>query len=709
MAKIYSKASRVIVWLGEATDGGAEALDDIRMTAHCHHTNPTDDEPDNPVMPAEDPTILFPDEASYNAILKLLQRPWFQRVWVLQEVAAGRDVLFKCGSAEIGGYAFRKGVGLLTPYLDYPALDNLIGSVAYLIKDAALHPRSEIGPVGRFSLNIRPLSELVDMYKYRKATDLRDKVYALLGMSSDDTDAAGLSANYAIPWRDVFRNVVLFCLSDQASVTTWDEKEVAVVEAEGHFLGQVFRTLTDRQRVEIIWQNMSNQTGKGEPQPSRLTFRASVKAAKPGDFVCVLKDALSPMVIRVHDGYSTIILSAVPWTSIPPQWPDSITKFPISLLLIWDWSESRETPAEDYQDYLSSRGVPECPIAGCKCAHSLDKAARWWNSYLLLSGSDLYEKAGRHLKEAIDAYNFGETSRSAKHTGQEHVHWRKEDERALKGMDELLTSGESANIKTTSGKRGGLSLPHYAFKNGYEVLARLLIENNVNIETRDLGAGEKPLRWAVKRGAEVLVRLLIENGADVEICDQNDWTLLHHSAYRGHTAITKLLTVEGGLDKERGDRYGNKPLHCAARCGDSALIRLLVVELGAEMRVQNDRLETPLHFAAECGSMDVVKVLVELGADKEAQGPGRETPLHSAAAHGKVDVVRVLAELGADKEAKDMDGHTPLHSAVKKGHEDVARVLVELGADKEAQNSKQETPLHLVERADNEAMMDLLI
>ena len=64
MAKIYAQANRVIVWLGEKADDSDQALEVIRVAA--------DDEP----------TYSSNNEMSQKAIFKLLERPWFRRIWV---------------------------------------------------------------------------------------------------------------------------------------------------------------------------------------------------------------------------------------------------------------------------------------------------------------------------------------------------------------------------------------------------------------------------------------------------------------------------------------------------------------------------------------------------------------------------------------------------------------------------------------------------
>ena len=63
MAKIYYKANRVIVWLGDAADNSNGALEYIRLAAK-QTTNP------------------LSNETIQRAIFAVLQRPWFRRIWV---------------------------------------------------------------------------------------------------------------------------------------------------------------------------------------------------------------------------------------------------------------------------------------------------------------------------------------------------------------------------------------------------------------------------------------------------------------------------------------------------------------------------------------------------------------------------------------------------------------------------------------------------
>src|SRR4051795_4819938 len=102
-----------------------------------------------------------------------------------------------CGPTEIDGYAFSLGVDSLRGFNETPTdLQSLIHLVTYLIRGAIFRPNYVIGRSGRVSQDICPLGELVDMYHTHKATKRHDKVYALLGMSSDDLSEANLLPNY---------------------------------------------------------------------------------------------------------------------------------------------------------------------------------------------------------------------------------------------------------------------------------------------------------------------------------------------------------------------------------------------------------------------------------------------------------------------------------------------------------------------------------
>lgn len=82
-------------------------------------------------------------------------------------------------------------------------------------------------------LILPPLGELVDMYHSHEVTEHHDKIFALLGMSSDKPVAAGLLPDYKLSWEILFKQLVVFLLGRDVTVETWPGTEMAKIEGKG--------------------------------------------------------------------------------------------------------------------------------------------------------------------------------------------------------------------------------------------------------------------------------------------------------------------------------------------------------------------------------------------------------------------------------------------------------------------------------------------
>jgi hypothetical protein len=79
MMMIYGQANRVIVWLGEAADNSDLALKEIRSAPG-----------DKANMLSKNDRIISDDSSILPAIVALLRRPWFQRIWVRSQILLRR-------------------------------------------------------------------------------------------------------------------------------------------------------------------------------------------------------------------------------------------------------------------------------------------------------------------------------------------------------------------------------------------------------------------------------------------------------------------------------------------------------------------------------------------------------------------------------------------------------------------------------------------
>lgn len=114
----------------------------------------------------------------------LLARPWFQRVWVLQEVAKARRAKVMCGNKTVSSHIFAIMSTLLEARPDtheQAVLDIMPGSAR------------------KYSwwVEKRDLCTLLSKFCKAKASDPRDTIYALLGISSDAYDTDTLRPDYS--------------------------------------------------------------------------------------------------------------------------------------------------------------------------------------------------------------------------------------------------------------------------------------------------------------------------------------------------------------------------------------------------------------------------------------------------------------------------------------------------------------------------------
>ena len=505
------------------------------------------------------------------------------------------------------------------PYETHPHLLGLIPPILYLIRGAVFRARykgDNISRQDKFSLEIDPLCELVDMYHTHKATELLDKVYALLGMSNDDPEAAGLEPNYKAAWGEVFRKLVHFCLSDRMIVGTWKDQEVAVIEAKGYILGEVSSVEKDvaqydrqnwdlnrhdRQYADIAWKNAPSYF-KGSP----FTFKSSAKTLKKGDVVCLLEGASRPTIIRLCGDYSTVIMVAAPLTDELQNWSGSVTTFPTDLLLVWDWGESQRKSqgGEDYGTLIRSQDVPECPVAGCRyrCLGDLGRVTRLWNLGMLLNGAERYEEAIENFRRAVEVYGSREESGSVDETYQGH----RGEEEVLRIMDDLLAGDKSADMETKYKEEGQTPL-FWAASDGHEAVVQLLIDKGADIEAKDR-YGRTPLSWAAEKGHEAVVQLLIDKGADIEAKNHYGRTSLFWAAENGQETVMQLLINKGADIEAKDSSFDRTPLSWAAENGHEAVVQLLV-DKGADIETKSSDGQTPLSWAAENGHKAVVQLL----------------------------------------------------------------------------------------------------
>ena len=139
---------------------------------------------------------------------------------------------------------------------------------------------------------------------------------------------------------------------------------------------------------------------------------------------------------------------------------------------------------------------------------------------------------------------------------------------------------------------------HLVAEEGYEEIAKLLIDNGADINAKDR-EWDTPLHLAAEKGNTELARLLIDKGADVNAKYKNDV----------NGALNQVVSYSG-FSVRHTEKYGSSPLHRAADAGYTELAGLLI-DKGADVKAKDDMFKTPLDLAEKSGHKNTVKLLTE--------------------------------------------------------------------------------------------------
>ena len=234
MHQIYTGAEQVIVWLGVAADESDELLgflsrigdeaanlgldfhrlDIMRWRKVMGSQNAGD--------PEEQGLQQFFDrlpsdlEPLVPALFAWCQRPWFSRVWVVQESALNPDTMFRCGHKSIDAEALVLAMALLSPRLSElashmqlvadklgPRILRDIFNPSSSRKLCLWPPQFEIRRRYQHTvtqqrvrgLNTFVLLRVLYVLNGTYATKMEDRIFGLLALAGD-AERLGISANY---------------------------------------------------------------------------------------------------------------------------------------------------------------------------------------------------------------------------------------------------------------------------------------------------------------------------------------------------------------------------------------------------------------------------------------------------------------------------------------------------------------------------------
>ena len=248
MAEVYQKADHVCIWLGPADAQSDMALDFISR-----------------VINLNDFDRLVTDTTAardWAALTSLMKRKWFNRRWVIQEIALAREATLYCGGADVKWSDFAVAVSLFeaaeikgrtvtksiraSSHFDH-ASDFLgeiksLGATRLVNATGNLFRKSHTGQVVERLLT---LDVLVSSLSVFEASNAHDTIYAILALAKDTYVTAKVDEKLEHPSHGV--------IEEEASVDTEPTQPIlsALQTRLAHQLIENIHDIQDKKRITI--------------------------------------------------------------------------------------------------------------------------------------------------------------------------------------------------------------------------------------------------------------------------------------------------------------------------------------------------------------------------------------------------------------------------------------------------------------------------
>jgi len=228
MGDIYSLAERTFVCLGDDDNDVNEASRCINSLCNAYRTSTERGRLKQSLLEVENrPWLLTKDnpgyisEKSWRCFERLLSRPWFSRVWVFQEVVLSADICILYKTSALSWEELLQACQMVEELhlaIESPGGQSLHWPVVAMEDAKSWKLNRDAAPITTpvmlcdednkwaFDLyGLIPLNRLLLMVRGLQATDARDKVYALLSISSG-FDRGFLLPNYSISIEECYIN-----------------------------------------------------------------------------------------------------------------------------------------------------------------------------------------------------------------------------------------------------------------------------------------------------------------------------------------------------------------------------------------------------------------------------------------------------------------------------------------------------------------------
>ena len=647
----------------------------------------------------------------------------------------------------MNGYTFSYGIRILGAYIG----DHIEGErspnpvVLSLIGAAEFRPQESKSST-TFGFGIADLAELVNMFHLNRATDLRDKIYALLGMLKGTEMYHQLTPNYNVEWEELFERLIRTFLGQEIQIATEKQSEKAIIKGLGVMLGTLIRiqSTQNSDQTFFIEFEISDTTTFSD---IKWRTRSPVRPVKKGDLMCLLCGADYPCVVRPHRDYFDIIMVISPAPQRRSFWHD-ITYTPLqnfdwyswsldknmpmsNFLLTWDWSATGVSPLVPKLQPTDMSFLPQSGqihIAGTS-ASVIDQITRLRDAVLIKERALPGDQVKRGIVLAQDLLrqqNLNSVrafrdlaiiySRPGPKSNDHQSVWygiiailRNElrDHIGKGNPDHLF----AANLLPLSPPPGSSDVLAFICSHAEHCLKKIDRELHNSLLLLFL------LRGDVLPLTDSVIELLIFNPDAVRIFQILDKTwnrtyeirvsrdMIGWIAHESETELLDLLVhkCRDQIETLIQTTDMSRVIAISDFIRGSSLLAILTEEFDGDnlKALNNETLQEAVETYCKAWSLDVkaVRQLVDDDIDLNIFDVEYETIILNAARENREDIVRILIDSGkVNLNLQDTHRRTPIYYAIETGSIMLCKILLEHGANPAIKDDSDTTPIERAQR-----------
>jgi hypothetical protein len=202
---------------------------------------------------------------AFHGLQVISNRPWWRRIWTVQEVLLPEQALFKCGRFEMSRERFEDAALRCKTHRYQCCRDAYLSGWEVTRAEGFVKLLNSMAGIS-FYRNSEPRTKFVEIYSeyaLRQATDPRDKIFALYGMM--ESSAVPMPVNYDLSPQDICKGVTeallestrlqIFCFKRQSlysnELPSWVIDLVSPMRTNEHLIMQHWRRCSKKYKASL--------------------------------------------------------------------------------------------------------------------------------------------------------------------------------------------------------------------------------------------------------------------------------------------------------------------------------------------------------------------------------------------------------------------------------------------------------------------------